>query len=33
MEVVGVVVGTKRFLKMKELVPFRREFSTLCIEG
>ena len=31
-EIVGVVVYTSRVVKMKEHLPFCREFSILCIE-
>ena len=32
MEIVGLVIFTIRVLKMKEHLPFCREFSILCIE-
>ena len=28
-----MVIGTSGFAKMKEQLPFCREFRTLCIEG
>ena len=31
-DIVGVVVCTSRVVKMKEHLPFRKEFNTLCIE-
>ena len=31
MEIVGVVICTSSVLKMKEQLPFSREFSILCI--
>ena len=31
-EIVGVAVYTNRIVKMKEHLPFCREFSILCIE-
>ena len=32
MDFVGEVVCASRFVEIKELVPFWREFSTFCIE-
>ena len=33
MEIVGEVVFTSRVLKVKEHLPFRKEFSILCIKN
>ena len=33
MKIVEVVVSTSRIVKMKEHLPFRKEFSILCIEN
>ena len=33
MEIVEVVVCTIRVLKMREHLPFRKEFSILCIQN
>ena len=33
LEIVGVVVCISRVVKMKEHLPFHKEFSILCIEN
>ena len=33
LEILGVVVCTSRVVKMKEHLPFRKEFSIFCIEN